>query len=661
MRDYLQNTLNVPPSNIIALENQQATRANVLLAIRTHLVDNPLISFGDARLFFFAGHGSRSKAPRPWRLSAGENDDEAENGIVETVLTCDESLVDPQTGRRIPGIPGRTLAATLKASAALHGDNLTVVLDCCHTGNRDSSSSSNHTSFIRGVHPAYVSPLPDDVDDDILRSYVGAWHNSMPGPCSAYRSGGFLDGDNEAFVALKACDSGEIACGNQDGGYFTRLLIWALKDPHIRPLSYAEILRAVESKFSQRRRCNAESPPQHPQCRAGNMDRLIFNDHAYPRLFAVRPAGVPGHCLIEGGESTGTRLNTVFDLYDRPTSRSLGRVVDVAYVTEVHSTHSVARLDMGIDLPPTTAAVVAQRPLKFALGSAPHPNARVAEMCKDVRSRLLASTASSDYELVPAQHADVILMVDPQGITIQRRDDRLRRLDTSPPRILPQFIPYALPWVLRRVARFNFLLHRNNPRRPFADDVTVELRRIIDPDGSKEGFSLGARLGKAIPWKNGEAVVPHDQDALYALVLRNYGKTPLYPYVFWMDPATYAVDDFYKPSPWKAAPLRPGKSLELGLYHGSDALAFVVNAGEYTDTGFMRCIFTAEPVEALDLVSQESVLGCDDSGEPFLAKFGPKPGAPDDFVQDRFLHKVAQWDVLTRKITVLGLGQEAID
>jgi hypothetical protein len=41
-----------------------------------------------------------------------------------------------------------------------------------------------------------------------------------------------------------------------------------------------------------------------------------------------------------------------------------------------------------------------------------------------------------------------------------------------------------------------------------------------------------------------------------------------------------AIDNFYKPPSWKVAPLRPGKSLELGLYHGSDALAFVVNDGE---------------------------------------------------------------------------------
>jgi hypothetical protein len=540
VRQYLTSTLNVPPSNIISLENQQATRANILLTIRSHLVDNPQIAFGDARLLYFAGHGSRALAPRAWRLSAVENDDETENRIVETLLPFDESLVDAQTGRRIPGIPGRTVAAALKASARLHGDNLSVVLDCCHTGNRDLSSSSS-TSAIRGIHPAYVTPLPDDVDDEQLRHYVGGWQNLIAGTCSAYRSGGFLDGDNEAFVTLKACDSGETTGGDHDGGYFTRLLVWALKDPHIRPLSYAEIHRAIESKFAQRRRYSTDSQPQHPQCRAANMDRLIFDDHSYPHLLAVRPADVPGYCIVEGGELAGTRPKTVLDLYERPSPTSLGRIVDIAFVTEVYRNHSVAKLEKGACLPPTTSAVVVQRPLKFAIGSAPHPNARVTEVCREVRSQLMASSSSSGYELVPAQHADVVLMVDNHGVTLHRHDDRLRRLETKPPRILPQFVPYALPWVLHKVATFNYMMNRNNPRRPFADDVTVELRRIIDADGPKDGCSLGARLGKAIPWKNGEAVVPHDQDALYALVLRNYGRTPLFPYVFWMDPATYGA------------------------------------------------------------------------------------------------------------------------
>jgi uncharacterized caspase-like protein len=56
--------LGVPETQIKLLVNKQATRAAILSAFETHLLRNRSITQHDTMIFYFAGHGSRTEAPR---------------------------------------------------------------------------------------------------------------------------------------------------------------------------------------------------------------------------------------------------------------------------------------------------------------------------------------------------------------------------------------------------------------------------------------------------------------------------------------------------------------------------------------------------------------------------------------------------------------------
>ncbi|GET35794.1 caspase family protein [Microseira wollei] len=146
IRIYLMNQLGVPENQICVLTNQAATRANILQTFEEFLIDNPDIQPGSQILFHYSGHGSQMFNPKE---PDGQN---------ETLVPHDS---------RTPGvydIPDKTLAALLDKLAERKGNNITVILDCCHsgTGTRDSNLAQT-----RNVEPDHRIP-PPDLDAGIL-------------------------------------------------------------------------------------------------------------------------------------------------------------------------------------------------------------------------------------------------------------------------------------------------------------------------------------------------------------------------------------------------------------------------------------------------------------------------------------------------------------
>ncbi|KAF8669674.1 Caspase domain [Rhizoctonia solani] len=111
---FLRFGLEVPQKQINVLKNEQATRSGILGAIKALRhgceVKSPLVEPGNPE--------GKTECLVPWDVCKGE------------------------TGRKeIPLIPDYTIAALLDELAAEKGNNITVILDCCH-----SASST------RGIH-----------------------------------------------------------------------------------------------------------------------------------------------------------------------------------------------------------------------------------------------------------------------------------------------------------------------------------------------------------------------------------------------------------------------------------------------------------------------------------------------------------------------------
>ncbi|KAJ7743452.1 hypothetical protein DFH07DRAFT_749910, partial [Mycena maculata] len=117
--------LQVPPSCIRVLKNEEATRSTILSAFDSHLLNNPNI-FEDgtaAMILYFAGHGSRVASPGNL-LSP--------DARVEVICPVDERTPGPD-GEMVAAIPDYTLAQRLQKLAVRKGNNITVILDSCHS------------------------------------------------------------------------------------------------------------------------------------------------------------------------------------------------------------------------------------------------------------------------------------------------------------------------------------------------------------------------------------------------------------------------------------------------------------------------------------------------------------------------------------------------
>ena len=124
MVDFLESHLSVPSSHIRVLKGPEATRQNIINAFQEHLIANPEIKYGDPMIFYFAGNGAQSAAPKGWQTN---------NGMVEYICPWDATAIEENGSDPVYCIPDRTVWALFHELAHLKGNSITAILDCCHT------------------------------------------------------------------------------------------------------------------------------------------------------------------------------------------------------------------------------------------------------------------------------------------------------------------------------------------------------------------------------------------------------------------------------------------------------------------------------------------------------------------------------------------------
>lgn len=120
-QELLIHRFGFKPDGILTLTDQQATRENILTKFKTHLIEQA--KPGDVVVFHFSGHGSQIEDP----------DRDSPDGLNSTLVPVDSGLPTgyPSTGGTVEDIMGHTLFLLMYA---LKTDNVTFVLDSCHSG-----------------------------------------------------------------------------------------------------------------------------------------------------------------------------------------------------------------------------------------------------------------------------------------------------------------------------------------------------------------------------------------------------------------------------------------------------------------------------------------------------------------------------------------------
>jgi Caspase domain len=119
---FLLDDLDVPPSHIISLRNEKATRAAIIDAFINLRDDARIVRADDpAIIIYFAGHGARVDKPKEWK------DWESNTGHIEMLAPTDISMMrvtDSGEEKLVDGIPDRTISVLLNHLSDVRGDNV---------------------------------------------------------------------------------------------------------------------------------------------------------------------------------------------------------------------------------------------------------------------------------------------------------------------------------------------------------------------------------------------------------------------------------------------------------------------------------------------------------------------------------------------------------
>ncbi|KAJ7906010.1 caspase domain-containing protein [Mycena leptocephala] len=574
VENYLLN-LDVPPSNIVLLENENATRSAILSAFRTHLLENTNIpDHGEATMiFFFAGHGSRFEAP---------SDLIAPDRMVEAICPVDERTVN-DVGEYVHAIPDYVLVRLFSELADKKGNNITVILDCCHSGGMERDVAGTRDART-ARSDSYSIPL--DIDshfwkgkNDTVQSYR-MWAKS-----------------SSSHVLLAACRAGETAREVQypDGTYhgrFTTHLVSLLEQTPLESATFVELLNRIQ-KWSG----------QTPYCGGTRSNRLIFNRN-YPaagrRSALLTPQKSPRFksasssqlFRVEMGTVEGVVSGTEFSAYDPKNNYLCTFIAHSVWVGETTLVWKQEKDQPPVDIPPWSRAVVADWKSTPLLVHAPTDFPHMSVLFPTT-----GTVRPPNFVSAPSlEEAHIVVRSDGGEIVIEPRTSTV--LAGLPKPRLAFGDPAHLPHIIDGVAHFAYFLGCANEGDRL-EGVELEMHRLR---GEYPCCTPDPQIGNMI--EDGAVRVMSEVDAQYGFTIRNMSEENLFPYLFYFDPGTYTIQNWYSPAAAGVEPPLPsGGTATIGM--GSErAFDFTLSPGELSSCGFLKLFVTSDYID-LGWIQQE--------------------------------------------------------
>lgn len=294
-KSVLESRFLFSADNVVLLEDAQATRDGILVAVR-HLIDvsNP----GDVVVFYYAGHGSqRYNSLAPTSMSINKMD--------QTIVPADANVGQFD----IRNTELTELFDQLLAKNVL----LTLIFDSCNSG-----------TAVRGITPAHARVAPFDLRDA----------HDASNPESVTRPG-----RTNAAVFLAAAHESESAIedGKTGHGAFTAALLDVLSNPSTSiNASAQQVFQQVEAAM------RSNNVQQVPVLRgiAQNTQRPLFGNVTGP-LAGRTTLALQGRrgdtLLLSGGAAMGIGVGSELRLVDTASSAVRVRVVAVPNLTTSHA------------------------------------------------------------------------------------------------------------------------------------------------------------------------------------------------------------------------------------------------------------------------------------------------------------------------------------
>ncbi|KAK0471053.1 caspase domain-containing protein [Armillaria novae-zelandiae] len=633
--EFLQKTLGVPKDQIKNLRNEQATRVTIETEIN-NLGNNLEIAKDDAILIFYAGHGAEARAPSGWPNA---------NGKLQMLLPYDFIFNGSSNSSEGQGVLDITLSRLLRNVAEKKSDNITVVLDCCHSGSGTRPYDSDPTFAVRGID----LPKTYAIAEDLL-------HDIEPDAHASFVAKGFEKAGLLSHVLLTACKQGQEATERDGHGAFTSALLSLLRQNDVDKLTYQDVILNLPGL-----------PSQDPQCEGVHQSRFVFNSKVTSpqhRLYPIRAfSDSPGHrgqYILEAGEAHGITTNAEFVVFtDRSmTSTALGSVIAV----ETTDFTTTCRFSVAVD---QTQPFILAHPgyaLQTRVGNGQdfclfiEADEKLLDIFKRIAAEMRSDQAGKRGFRLAENRDDADLVVAADGdlvhFEIMNQLCRKHGLARMPFEVKIDDLD-AIRGILHSSADFYWYLHRSSERAPLSRKVKVEctkltetgeytddLEEILEPDPNGDNL-------------NNEDVIfiDVDEEAIYGFKIFNTESVPLYVSMFYFDVSDLSISTlfpnlqasrpillttlfaitglYYQPgSAWKDVDvsLPPGESLSIGYgTSGTVPHMYTLRKGQDVDVGFLKLFFSTEYLDLSGVVQRS----------PFTESRGSRRVAP----QSRYL-----WD-----------------
>jgi hypothetical protein len=438
MASVLRGRFGLDDQHLRTMFDDEATHEGIIQAIRSHLIENARQAKASGQpepacLLHYSGHGSMAKDTR----------DAKATGLDETIVPHDSR----QSG--VFDIKDWELGALID-ELAQYTSNITVVLDCCHSG----SGTRNEEMVVRQC-PVDLRPQPERPLD-----IKAGTRSASPA----------AERDPNSHVLIAACSNSQAANEYVDMSTGQKRFYGAMSYCLAEELAQSTQLTYRELYQRVCRRVWQKYPLQSPQCE-GDRDRLLFGGVRPPQDLWITVVGTQdGLVKIDAGSAHGLAEGAALDVFSdavRVRSRD-DRPIARLRIVQRDAVWSLCEIVSGNPTPgsrveATTCGVDLQRTVSLS---------RASDSLKaDLQSQLTQHEFQGLLQVVDAPAADLCVVAGLSGDLVC--DSGLRPLESTGTANVDLLVQQLRKW-----ARYQNALRIDNasPQSQLKGQVSVEFK-----------------------------------------------------------------------------------------------------------------------------------------------------------------------------------------